>query len=575
MQVDILFQGGKVYNTSLRKFRADKVAVKDDKVIYVGPDEEGKISAEQVVDVSGKYLLPGLIDIHMHIESSMTAPAQFAREVIKRGVTTVVSEPHEIANVFGLAGVEAMIAAGEDAVIDIYYAAPSSVPSTTPELETTGGQITPEMITELAGMDEVLCLGEVMDNRAVIEQPDSTINQIITAFRTAAPTKPIEGHIPNFIDHELARLMFRGVDSDHTYHTLEQAEARLKLGVQIQIQEKSMYPELFAYLQENACLDQLALVTDDVMADTLQEEGHLDKIYKKAVDLGFKPEEAIYMATASPARRMNLIDRGSLRPGKLADIVVVDALEEFTVTQVYKRGKLVVQAGEVLEEKAAGWKDKKFPAHFYKSVDLELLTAADLTIKADAAREEAAVRTIEVQTDTTYTEEKIRHLPVEAGEVKWEESDLAVIGVFCRYDSDSRSLGLVGGATIKAGAVAATYAHDHHNLLVVGQNRPDAVLAANWVIENNGGYCVFHEGELLASLKLPVAGIISEEPVGNIARDLKQVRQSLHELGYEHYNAIMSFSTHTLPVSPKLKITDKGLIRVNTGELLPLFVDGR
>lgn len=588
MKVDLLLTGGKVYNTPLRKFCDDKLAIKDDKIIYLGKDPENKLKASKTIDLQGKYLIPGLIDIHMHIESSMTAPVQFAGEVIKNGVTTLVSEPHEIANVFGLEGVEAMINAGRDAVIDIFYAIPSSVPSTSSNLETTGGKINPADVEKLAVLDEILCLGEVMDNRSVVEIPDSRINKIIEAFKRVAPGKPIEGHIPNFVDFELSQLVSKGIGSDHTYHSIEQAESRLKLGVQIQIQEKSIYSDLFDFLQKNARVDQLALVTDDVMADFLVENGHLNNIVKKAVEFGYSIEEAILMATGSPAERMNLNDRGKLLPGRLADIIVLSDLENFVIDAVYKNGRPLVENGQLLKsDQTAAISRRNFPEAFYQSVNLQPLSRDDFKVSSNNPgsnskvssnnnlTEDASslqIRYLEVKNDTTYTEEKLAKLPVKDNELDWENSPLAIIGVFSRYQNTSRSLGLAGGALIKEGAAATTYAHDHHNLLVVGQNKEDAVIAANWVINNNGGYCVVKDRKIQAALELPVAGILSERPVSELAEKLKEVRNALHAQGYEHYNAIMSLSTLTLPVSPKLKITDKGIIDVSTGTIKSLFI---
>lgn len=573
MKADKLFVGGLIYNGALRKFCKWKLALKGSQIIYLGEDESDQIKAREIINVEDKYLVPGFIDIHMHIESSMTIPKVFAQEVITRGVTTVVSEPHEIANVLGLKGVEAMISASEDSLIDIFFAIPSSVPSTTKELETTGGEITPEDIVALSKLEKVLCLGEVMNNEAVIYNSNSRINKIIKAFKTSAPNKPIEGHIPNFRDLELCQLLFKGVDSDHTYHTIDQAKDHLKLGIHIQLQEKSLYKELIAYLKENASLEQISLVTDDVMADTLVDEGHLDKVIKKAIKLGFKAEEAIFMASESPARRMNLKDRGSLVPGKIADIVVLKDLDNLKIEDVYKNGEKVVSSKKLLMVPDKNVKQKQFPPFFYKTINLSPLKEEDFSLKTTfPENQKVKLRVIEVKNDSTYTEELHQELPVVGGEINWEGSDFSIVGVFSRYGNNSSSLGLVGGATIKSGAAATTFAHDHHNLLVVGQNKRDAVIAANWIINNQGGYCIVENGKIKASLKLPIAGILSEEPLEVIGLKLKEIREALHQLGYEHYNSIMSLSTYTLPVSPELKITDKGLVRVSSKEILPLVI---
>jgi adenine deaminase len=335
----------------------------------------------------------------------------------------------------------------------------------------------------------------------------------------------------------------------------------------IEIQEKSMTKENIDYLIENNLYEHFCLVTDDVMADNLIH-GHLNGLVKKAVKMGMPQEMAIYVSTYTPARRMKLLDRGSIAPGKKADFILLDNIENFSICAVYKNGV------EVTEEVINKYNDSSssFPAHFYNSVKLQKLSSLDFSVSAPEGGTEALCRIMKVQSSSTFTEEIFDNINVDNGELKWQISKYCLISVFERYNKNrSRAYGLVGGDVISRGAVATTYAHDSHNLIVMGKSAEDMAMAANWVTENKGGICVVEEGKVLASLELPVGGILSEEPITILAEKLKAVREALKSLGYNHNNEIMSLSTLSLIVSPALKISDKGLIKVNNQEIVSLF----
>lgn len=503
----------------------------------------------------------------MHIESSMTTPLEFAKAVAAHGVTTVVADPHEIANVFGLEGIEAMNAVKCKDLVDIFYGIPSSVPSTSFSLETSGSSIDVEDVEKLLHMEDIVCLGEVMNFKDLVQNKNSKINNIINLIKEKKPNLLIEGHCPKISGLELSKYIYSGVDADHTQQTVQSLEEKIQNGMFMEIQEKSMTKENIEYLIENNLFEHFCFVTDDTMADKLLHS-QLNGFVKKAISMCMPPEMAVYAATYTPARRMGLADRGSIAPGKKADFILLGDIKAFTVEAVYKNGTEITR--ETINKYSRSI--HKFPSHFYNSVKLQRLSASDFNVAAPVNEKSVMCRIMKVQSDSTFTEEIHDNILVDNGLLKWKESDYCLISLFERYNKNSsRAYGLVGGDIINRGAVASTYAHDSHNLMVLGKSAEDMALAANWVIENNGGICVANQGRIIASLELPVGGILSEEPIAVLADKLQSVRDALKALGYNHNNEIMSLSTLSLPVSPALKISDKGLIRVKDQELVSLF----
>ncbi|MBP1974539.1 adenine deaminase [Cohnella thailandensis] len=568
IRADLLVTNVNIFNAYMKRFYKGNAAILDGRFLHVGEAGAEEFDAARTVDGRGRYMIPGLIDIHMHIESTMVTPSSFSYGLLPNGVTTIVAEPHEMANVFGLRGVREMIKASKNCAVDIYYAIPSSVPAT--ELETSGGRIELEDIEALLPEDRVICLGEIMNYMEVVHEPDCKTNRILNHILQHHPKLIVEGHVPRLLGTELSRFVFAGVDSDHTQQTVRGLDERIKAGVFVQVQELSMTREVMDYLISEPVSEHFCFVTDDVMPDDFVKKGHLNHLLRKAIGMGMAPEDAIYAGTFTPARRMRLSDRGSIAPGKIADFVLLSSLDEFRIDEVYKNG---AKAFDSREEYPQQLQLRQFPDDFYESVKLAPLVAADLVLKAPAEEGTIRCRTMTVADGTFFTEERIDEFAVRGGEVRWQESPYALVATFERYGrtSGNRALGLVGGNTIGRGAIATTYSHDNHNLIVVGRNAEDMLLAANEVIKHQGGYCVTENGRVLAMLKLPVGGILSEEPLEQVAEDASRLVEAMIGLGYEHYTPIMSFSTHSLPVSPGLKITDLGLVRVDEREIVSLF----
>lgn len=569
MEVQLIIKNLKVYNSYFKKFILGDVIIHEGKFIHIGDNYDYRITSNNIIDGNNKYMVPGLIDIHMHIESSMTIPSEFSKAVIKQGVTTVVADPHEIANVFGVEGIKEFLK--EEEKVDIFYGIPSSVPSTSSELETTGGQIGVEEVRELLNYDKVLCLGEVMNFKDLIDDKTSKINNIINYVKYNKKNMPLEGHCPKIEGVDLSLYLCSGVNGDHTQQSVKSLEEKIRNGMFIEIQHKSMTKENMNYLIENNLYDHFCLATDDVMADKLLE-GHLNKLVIEAMNLGMSPENAIYIATYTPARRMGLLDRGSIAPGKIADFILLSDLNKFKIDEVYKNGEKVYSKLDGLKREY--FKNKSIiKKEFYNSIKLDKITNDDLLVKVPNKHlDNVTCRTMKVSENTTFTQECEKTLKVDKQILQWENNDCALIAVFERYGKTNNvSFGLVEGSILKEGAVATTWAHDHHNIMVMGNNVDDMVLAVNEVISTGGGYVVANKGSILTSLNLPIGGIISDEPIEILGENLGKVRSAMKDLGYNHMNEIMSFSTLSLPVSPALKITDKGLIDVGKNEIISLF----
>lgn len=562
-KVDILIKNVNVFNTYLKKFVNADVSVLGDRFYYIDRKHSEEFNAKEVIDGTGKYMVPGLIDIHMHVESSMMTPIPFGDCVLKYGVTTLVAEPHEIANVKGIRGILEMISAAQESQIDIYYGIPSSVPSTNENLETTGDKIDFSAMKHLMQEKDVICVGEVMNYRQIIHENNLEISKFISYLRQEEPNFIIEGHCPSLVDLDLAKFLYLGIDADHTEHTLEEFRQRVENGMFMEIQDKMLKPEILDYVKENNLYEHCCFVTDDTMADTLYEKGQLNYVVQNAIDLGFGFEDAIYCATYTPSRRMKLTDRGSIAPGKLADFMLLDSKNLLKPLAVFKRGKAVREIGH----------SYRFPKDFYESVHLPKLDPSMFSVKIDEDVEEVQVRAIEIFPDRTQTKEKIVTMKVKDHMLQWQDSECRLAMVFERHGKNGNiGYGFITGSCHKTGTVATTYFHDHHNLFVAGDDPRDMYMAVKEIQEMQGGVITVKDGKVDSRLQLPVCGILSEKPISEIAAGLKSVINSMTEYGYNHMNPIMSLGTLGLPVSPALKLTDKGLIDVKGEKIVPICV---
>lgn len=566
MKVDFVVKDAWVFLTYRQCFEKRDVAVAGEKIYGVSPAI--CYPDATIIDGSGMYMIPGLVDIHMHIESSMTYPAEFSRITLPYGVTTVVADAHEIANVFGMDGIRWFM--GQETLLDIFYAIPSSVPATNESLETSGAGIGEQEVRELAGDSRVLCLGEVMNFKELTLDGDTLIKRLVGICRGKGirDSMRIEGHCPKISGEDLCRFIYEGVDADHTQQTPESVLEKTDMGMFMELQHKSLTPEVVDTVCRYGLYENVALITDDTMPDQLLK-GQLNRIVGHAVKNGMPVEKAVYCATYTPSRRMHLDDRGMIGPGKLADLVLLKDLENFQPAAVFKRGKLVYGEGR---GEVHGKIYASIPEAFYHSVNCNRASEEDFYLKTDKPYSKVKVNVMKIQTHGTFTSRVIRELDVKDGLICWKGAGLSLAVMFERYGKNGNiSFGLVEGALKKQGAIATTWSHDSHNLLVLGTCERDMAAAQNRVMELQGGYVAAEHGLVTAEARLPVGGIIYDGPVEKLASDLGRVRQAMREMGYENNNEIMSMSTLGLPVSPELKLTDYGLLDVKTQEPVPLI----
>lgn len=564
MNADLIIKNAWVFQTPTRSFVKQNVAIKGDKFYYISAADIDRLSAK-TIEAENQYLIPGLIDIHMHIESSMTTPTIFSETVLRYGVTTIVADAHEMANVFGLAGLKEFMAA--KTTLDIFHAIPSSVPSTTPELETTGGIIGLAEVEQLLQDPRVICLGEAMNFKGIAYDPDSLIAQIIALCKKHRPTMPMEGHIPKIYDQELADFLYSGISSDHTHQFPDHFLEKIQAGLFIQFQNKSITPENMAVICDNQLYDFACLITDDVMADDLLK-GHLNENLKKAVAAGLPMEEAIYMTTYTPARRMSLLDRGMIAPGRIADFILLDNLADFSIAQVYKDGQKVFEKGEPFVYPQTV---EEFPEAYHQSVTCRPLTAEDLVLKVETDKAQVRCNVIQKQVVGTFTERITKKVAVVDGILQIEAANLGHLLVMERYGKNGNIAHALMEQPLKnKGAIATTWAHDHHNLMVMGNDAASLLVAQKVLLDMKGGYVVVHDGQVVATCPLPIGGILSQAPIEELGADLQQVRLAMQALGYENMNEIMSFSTLSLPVSPAIKVTDKGMMDTKSQTFYPL-----
>ncbi len=575
----LLIKNALVFNSYLKRFIPGDVYVLDKKFYYIDREHSDAIHPKKILDAQGFYMLPGFIDIHMHIESSMMTPGPFGRCLAGNGVTTIVSEPHEMANVKGIRGILEMIQAAEESPIDIYYGIPSSVPSTSRDLETTGGIIDCQAMKHLLAEKDIICVGEIMNYRQIIRENSLEITKFLDYLRQEYPGYVIEGHCPSLVGLELAKFLYLGIDADHTEHTLEEVRQRIENGMFMELQEKMLKKEVLDYIRENQLYEYCGFVTDDTMADTLYQEGHLNKVVEKAIAKGFPAEQAIYCATYTPSRRMHLYDRGVIAPGKLADFMLVKDPAHLTPELVYKNGQKIFQR----QTPSPIHRKDVFPPDFYESIRIPELTDEDfrMPLSRFIKKEEVilsppskiTVRVIEVQLDCTQTLEKHVTMPVRDGYIDWKGSGCLLAMVLERHGKNGNiGYGFLTGAFLKKGTAATTYFHDHHNLFVAGDSEADMKLAVSRIQEMQGGFLTIQNGKILSELPLPVCGILSDKSVEEIGTGLYEIRKSLVQLGFLHSNPIMSLGTLGLPVSPALKLTDQGLVDVKKSAVVDLIV---
>jgi adenine deaminase len=555
---DLLLRNAQLVNVLSGEVHPANVAIYEGQVAGFG-----EYKAHQVVDLEGRFICPGLIDAHVHLESSMVQPAEFARAVVPQGTTAVVCDPHEIANVLGLDGVRYILEASEGLPLHVYVMAPSCVPAT--HMESAGAELTATDIEELMTHERVLGLAEMMNFPGVLFRVPSVLEKI-----RIAGDRPVDGHAPGLSGLDLNAYIAAGIGSDHECGELEEAREKLRRGMHIFIREGTATRNLLTLLPlvtpANARLCHFC--SDDRHPATLLSEGSIDDIVRKAISWGLDPITAYQMATINTARYFGLRNVGAVAPGYWADLLVLDDLETVQVAQVYSVGKLAAEGGRFLPSAA------DLPqVPIQPSVHLDLSTL-DFTIPVgEGPTHDRKARIIGIIPGQVVTEDLRLEPTIQDGRVVSDPSrDLLKMAVVERHRGTGNvGLGLVKGMGLKHGAIASSVAHDSHNIIVIGTSDAEMRACVAAIAEMGGGQVVVADGEVRAACPLPIAGLMSDRPLEEVRDSVEAVTEAARSLGCTLPDPLMTMSFLALPVIPTLKLTDRGLVDVNRFDFVPLF----
>lgn len=546
-KADLVLKNAKYLNVFSNEFLCGDIAVANGLIAGVG-----KYDGKTEIDVSGKLVLPGFIDAHIHLESSMVTPAEFAKAVVAHGTTTVITDPHEITNVMGIDGVEYMIQASQNLPIDVHFMMPSCVPAT--EIDESGAELDCKDIDLYLDNKKVLGLAEMMNYVGVINGDKNVLSKIVTS---QAHHKKIDGHAPELSGNDLNAYIAAGVYSDHECSTFENALEKLRKGQFIMIREGTAAHNLKALmpLLTQQYYARCMFATDDKHPSDLLYGGHIDYIVKQALKNGADPIVALKTATHHAARYFLLNNKGAIASGYLADIVVVDNLEDFNVETVFKRGKLVFD-GEV-KDFSAPTVDEKLAEKCFDTFHLDSVTPS--SFKVDGKLGLIGLVGGELLTRNLGTADKID-----------VENDILKIACIERHKGTNHiGVGYVKGYSLKSGAVATSVAHDSHNIITVGCNDDDIAVAVNAIKDSKGGIAVVENGKIKALLELPIAGLMSDEPLTTVNEKLENAKLSAYELGADKsIDPFMTLSFLSLPVIPSLRITTKGVFDAENWKML-------
>lgn len=546
-KADLVLKNAKYLNVFSNEFLCGDIAVANGLIAGVG-----KYDGKTEIDVSGKLVLPGFIDAHIHLESSMVTPAEFAKAVVAHGTTTVITDPHEITNVMGIDGVEYMIQASQNLPIDVHFMMPSCVPAT--EIDESGAELDCKDIDLYLDNKKVLGLAEMMNYVGVINGDKNVLSKIVTS---QAHHKKIDGHAPELSGNDLNAYIAAGVYSDHECSTFENALEKLRKGQFIMIREGTAAHNLKALmpLLTQQYYSRCMFATDDKHPSDLLYGGHIDYIVKQALKNGADPIVALKTATHHAARYFLLNNKGAIASGYLADIVVVDNLEDFNVETVFKRGKLVFD-GEV-KDFSAPTVDEKLAEKCFDTFHLDSVTPS--SFKVDGKLGLIGLVGGELLTRNLGTADKID-----------VENDILKIACIERHKGTNHiGVGYVKGYSLKSGAVATSVAHDSHNIITVGCNDDDIAVAVNAIKDSKGGIAVVENGKIKALLELPIAGLMSDEPLTTVNEKLENAKLSAYELGADKsIDPFMTISFLSLPVIPSLRITTKGVFDAENWKML-------
>jgi adenine deaminase len=549
---DLVLANARIVNTLNGEVETGSVAICGDRVAGVGDYKKAK----KAIDLGGKYLAPGLINGHTHLESSMLDVGQYARAVVPHGTLAIVTDLHEIANVCGLEGIRYVLDCSRRLPLDMFLMAPSCVPAT--HLETSGASIGPEEIRRILRWRECIGLGEVMNYPGVLAGDAAMLSKI-----EAARGRVIDGHAPGVTGKELSAYIAAGMRSDHESVSLDEAVEKLRRGMYVMIREGSSEKNLDALLPlvTDRTYKRCLFVVDDRSCVDLLRDGDIDAVVRKAIRLGLEPVRAVQMATVNTAEYFRLGGLGAVAPGYFANLIVLEDLTDFTISMVFYCGRLVAEEGRPL-----------FPS--YKPTDNRLTDTVNIkpfTIDAlrlkSSGESQPVIEAVPGQIITRMKQEKVS---VKDGFIMPDTSrDILKLAVVERHQATGNiGLGLISGFGLKRGALASSIAHDSHNIVVVGTGDEDIFLAIKEVERLKGGLVVVAGGQVLDSLAMPVAGLLSEEPLESVVARLDRLEQTAVDLGVTLPSPFATLSFLALPVIPELRLTDLGLVDVNGFKLI-------
>ena len=557
---DLVLKNARIINTFVGEIEQGNVAIYGDRIAGIGDYDEAK----EIIDLQGNYLAPGLIDGHTHIESSMLHPARYAQAVVPRGTLTVVTDLHEIANVCGLKGIKFVIDWAQKLPLDMLFMAPSCVPATT--LETSGAQIGTEEVKGLLTSPNVIGLGEVMNFPGVLSGDEKVLNKII-----ASQGSVIDGHAPGLKGKELNAYIAAGIFSDHECTTLEEGKEKLERGMYLMIREGSSEKNLDALLPlvTDNTYKRCFFVVDDRSCSDLLHEGDIDWVLREAISKGLEPIRALQMATINTAEYFRLYDRGAIAPGYLANLVTITDLSKLEINMVFYKGKLVARQGRPL------FSLPQLKANSYQltanTVRIKPLTIELLSLRAKRSNlTEETFPIIEIIPGQITTEKRVEKVKVVDGMIVPDlEKDILKLVVVERHKASGNiGLGLVKGFGLKQGALASSVAHDSHNIIAVGTNDFDILKAIEEIERLQGGLVACVNGEVLASLPLPIAGLLSPEPLEVVVAQFEKLEKVAASLGNLPPAPFSILSFLALPVIPELRLTDLGLVDVVAFKLI-------
>jgi adenine deaminase len=565
---DLVLKNVKFINLITKEIYDSEIGIIDGRISHINQPGEKPLEGKAEYDAQGRYAAPGLIDTHVHIESSMMTPVNMARAILIHGTTTIACDPHEIANVLGVAGVKYIIDASREIPLMVYVLAPSCVPAVV-GLETSGAVFNQAEIAQIMEMERVIGLGEVMDFPGVIHQSERMMSIIETAKKYS---RFLQGHAPNLMGRELSAYLAAGICSCHETNFREEARYKLRAGMTLECRESSIAQNIKAIapvLIESHFPPTVTLCTDDREPDDLLNDGHLDHVVRRAIAEGIPPLEAIKMATYNAAQLIGISDVGFLKPGNLANIILLDSLDNFIVNEVFVKGSLVAKAGKLVMDIPK----REFPIEKQNTLILKSKPTAE-SFKIPSSKDLVKVPVIAFNPQMPIiTDLEEIQLPTREGFIDISQrDDIAILSIFERHGvNGNHSVCFVKGLGLTHGAIASTVSHDCHNLLVLGKDIPDMVKAVDVLCETGGGFVCTLDGNVEALLELPIAGLLSDKPAEEVALQTARLKQKINQFGITgNFPALLLLVTFALPVIPNVRLTDHGLVNVNTQTMIPL-----